>query len=128
MGKFSKLYIKKCIQAQEKIRYFRVDEQYKEAEVEIITPKPIFKEGDYFHHPNLMEEGEVKVVKEVIGNDLYASDPTEPYPIDESVWIPTADQIRAGLEVICWPLGDVSSKNEEELLDEFKKSLEKNEE
>jgi len=127
MGKFSRLYIKKCIQAQEKIRYFRVAEQYKEAECEIITPKPIFKEGDYFHHPNLMEEGEVKEVKEVIGNDLYGSDPTEPYPRDESIWIPTADQIRAGLEAICWSLGDVSSKNEEELLDEFKKSLEKNE-
>lgn len=128
MGKFSRPYINKCIQAQEKIRYFRVDEQYKEAEGEIITPEPIFKEGDYFHHPNLMEEGEVKVVEELIGNDLYASDPTEPYPRDESVWIPTADQIRAGLEVICWSLGDVSSKNEEELLDEFKKSLEKNQE
>jgi len=128
MGKFSRLYIKKCIQAQEKIRYFRVAEQYKEAEGEIITPKPIFKEGDYFHHPNLMEEGEVKAVKEVISNDLYASDSPEPYPRDESVWIPTADQIRAGLEAICWSLGDVSSKNEEELLDEFKKSLEKNEE
>ncbi|NIM59562.1 MAG: hypothetical protein GTO16_11565 [Candidatus Aminicenantes bacterium] len=128
MGKFSKLYIKGCILAQEKIRYFRVDEQYKETEGEIITPKPIFKEGDYFHHPDLMEEEEVKVVKEVIGNDLYASDSTKPYPKDESVWIPTADQIRAGLEVVCWPLGDVSSLNEEELLDKFKESLEKNEE
>lgn len=128
MDEFSGLYIKKCIQAQEKIRHFRATEQYKEAEGEFFIPKPIFKEGDYFHHPNLMEEGEVKIVKEVIGNDLYASDPTEPYPKDESVWIPTANQIRVGLEVIGWSLGDVSSKNEEELLDEFKRSLEKNEE
>jgi hypothetical protein len=125
MDKFSRPYIKKCIEAQEKIRYFRVAEQYKEVEGEIITPKPIFKEGDYFHHPNLMEEGEVKIVKEVIGNELYASDPTEPYPKDESVWIPTADQIRAGLDAIGWSLGDVSFENEEELLDEFKRSTEK---
>ena len=128
MDKFSRVYIKKCIQNQAWIRHFRMFDQYEEAEGEIITPKPIFKEGDYFHHPNLMEEGEVKVVKEVIGNDLYASNPTEPYPRDESVWIPTADQIRAGLKVIRWSLGDVSSKNEEELLDEYKRSLEKNEE
>ena len=126
MDEFSRAYIKKCIQAQDEIRHFRMAEQYKEAEGEIITPKPIFKEGDYFHHPNLMEEGEVKIVKEVTFNDLYASDPTEPYPNDESVLIPTADQIRVGLEVTGWSLGDVSSKNEEELLDEFMRSLNKN--
>ena len=127
MDEFSRVYIKKCIQNQDEIQHFRAAEQNKKAEGEFFIPKPIFKEGDYFHHPNLMEEGEVKVVKEVIGNDLYASDPTEPYPRNESIWIPTADQIRIGLEVIGWSLGDVSSKNKEELLDEFKRSL-KNEE
>jgi hypothetical protein len=128
MDKISGSYIKKCIQIQDEIRHFRMAEQYKKAEGEYPIPKPIFKVGDRFHNPSLMEEGEVEIVKEVIGNDLYASNPTEPYPKDESILIPTADQIRVGLEVTGWSLGDVSSKNEEELLDEFMRSLKKNEE
>ena len=127
MEKFSESYIKKCIQAQDEIGHFRMAEQYQKAEGKYPIPKSIFKVRDCFHNPSLMEEGEVEIVKEVLGNDLYASDSTRPYPIDESMWIPTADDIRVGLEVTSWPLADVSSKNEEQLLDEYMRTHEKKE-
>ena len=47
--------------------------------------------------------------------------------LDVDQWIPTADQIRVGLEETSWPLADVSSKNEEQLLDEYMRTHEKKE-
>jgi len=113
---FSAQYIEKCKKARNEIQYFRAFEQFKEAEGRNVTPKPLFEVGDYFHHPDLMEEGEVKIVKEIKGSDLYASDPTEPYPQNDSILLPTVEQMRAGLEAVVWSLSDEDFKYGEEYL------------
>lgn len=116
---FSIQYIEKCKKAQDEILSFRASKQFNAAQGGIVTLKPLFEVGDYFHHPDLMEEGEVKIVKKISGESLYALDSTGPYPHDESIWVPTADQIRAGLRTIVFSLGDVSDYNEEQLLDKY---------
>lgn len=119
MQEFSGLYIKKCIKAQNEIQYFRIFKLLTEEEDKFPVAKFPFEIGDYFNHPDLMEEGEVKIVEEIKGNQLYTSDSINLYLGEECVWIPTADQIREGLETIQFSLGDVSSYNEEQLIDEY---------
>ena len=63
-----------------------------------------------------MIEVEVKVVKEYSRPHVYTSDPRESYLIDECKWIPTADQLRKGLERIGYSIGDTSNMNEEQIL------------
>lgn len=122
---FSTLYIEKCKKAQEEIQYFRVFEQVRKEKDGILKPFS-FEKGDYFHHPGLMEEGEVKVVKEITGSNLYASDLTEAYPQDKSIWIPTVKQMRAGLEAVVRSLSDEDFKHgEEHLLDKIMENREK---
>lgn len=115
---FTALYIKKCIkeQAQDVLLYFRMSptERDEKGYAEI---KPFsFEEGDYFHCPERMKEDEVKVVKEYSRPNVYTSDPRELYLIDECKWIPTADQLRKGLERIGYSIGDTSNMNEEQIL------------
>jgi len=124
---FSTLYIEKCKKAQDEIQYFRLFEQFRKAKDGMLIPnKPLFEKGDYFHHPGLMEEGEVKVVKEIMGNNLYASDTTKGYPQDESIWIPTVKQMKGELAKVNWSLADRHfEQGEEHLLDKIMENREK---
>jgi len=112
---FKKRYIEMCSAGKEIYELFRTSEWFNKAEGGIITPKSIFEPGDYFHHPQ-MEEGEVKIVKEVKGLSLIHSTDSESYKEEECVWIPTAEQIKRGLEQVGWSIGDVSDEDEEERL------------
>ena len=120
---FSALYIKKCIkeQAQDELRYFRMypTERDEKGYAEI---KPFFfEEGDYFHCPERMKENEVKVVIETSSTHACTSDPKESHPTDECKWIPTADQLREGLDNISYSVGDTSNMNEEQILSKIMK-------
>lgn len=115
---FSKQYIKNCIKTQSEIQRFRTF-KFPEANKEpMLQPRFSFEEGDYFYHPE-MEEGEGKKVikkKEVF---LYASDLKRSYPESECFWIPNVKQLRKGLETVHVFLGDMESKGEEQLLNEY---------
>lgn len=115
---FTALYIKKCIkkQAQDELQYFRMyPTEIDESGRTMLLPFA-FKAGDYFNCPERMKEDEVKVVKEYSRPHVYTSDPRESYLIDECKWIPTADQLRKGLERIGYSIGDTSNMNEEQIL------------
>lgn len=112
---FSIRYIEMCKAGKEYIEKFRTQEWFYEAEGGIVTPKSIFKSGDYFHHPR-MEEGEVKIVKEVKGLVSVHSTNSKSYPEEDCIWIPTAEQIKRGLEVLHWSIGDVSEEEDAERL------------
>ena len=115
---FTALYIKKCIkeQAQDELQYFRMypAERDEKGYAEI---KPFsFEEGDYFHCPERMKEDEIKVVKEYSRPHVYTSEPKESFLTEECFWIPTADQLREGLDNISYSIGDTSNMNEEQIL------------
>jgi len=112
---FKKRYIEMCSDGKEFIKRFRTSEWFNEAEGGIVTPKSIFEPGDYFHHPQ-MEEGEIKIVKEVKGFSLIHSMDSKSYKEEECVWIPTAEQIIRGLEQLQLNIGDVSDEDDEEKL------------
>ena len=111
---FSVQYIEMCKAGKEFIDYFRIYKQFNKAKNGIVTPKSIFKEGDYFHHPKMVE-GETKIVKEERGFFLYSTD-SNSYLEEESIWIPTADQIKKGLEEINWSIGNVAHEDSPERL------------
>lgn len=113
---FSVAYIKKCIKAQDVLQYFRMyPNERDEKGYEEIKPFS-FEEGDYFHCPERMEEDEVKVVKEYSRPNIYTSEPKESFLTEECFWIPTADQLREGLDNISYSIGDTSNMNEEQIL------------
>ena len=112
---FKKRYIEMCSAGKEIIERFRTSEWFTKAEGGIVTPKSIFDPGDYFYHPQ-MEEEETKIVKEVKGFSLVHSTDSESYKEEECVWIPTAEQIKKGLEQLHWSIGDVSDEDDEERL------------
>lgn len=112
---FSIRYLNMCRAGKEIIERFRTQEWFNEAEGGIATPKPIFKAGDYFHHPR-MQEGEIKTVKEAKGFVSVHSTDSESYLEEECIWIPTAEQIKKGLLELNWSIGDVSDEDDEERL------------
>jgi len=116
---FTALYIKKCIkeQAQDELQYFRMYPTERDESGRTMLLPFAFKEGDYFNCPERMKEDEVKVVKEYSRHHVYTSDSKESYLIDECKWIPTAAQLRKGLERIGYSIGDTSNMNEEQILD-----------
>jgi hypothetical protein len=115
---FSALYIKKCIKGRGEVEYLREFHYVPDGYSEIPLKFP-FKEGDYFHYEATMKEDEVKEVYKVEGDFLYAINEYNPYRIQESVWIPTADQLRLGLKNIVFSLGDTSDWNVEQILDTY---------
>jgi len=107
---FSKQYVKKCIKAQFMIKRFRT--------FECADTKFSFEVGYYFYHPE-MEEGKVKKVMKKKEVFLYALDLKKSYPESECFWIPNVEQLRKGLETVHRFLGDMESKGEEQLLNEY---------
>ena len=95
---FTKKYIKKCISAQDSL-----DHVY-------------FSKGDYFHCPSLMNEGEVRQVLKAskLGSFIYTKNPKEKYPQDESIWIPTKEQLN---KILVEDYNTHLKLNEEGLLD-----------
>ncbi|NQT81058.1 MAG: hypothetical protein HQ555_11795 [Candidatus Aminicenantes bacterium] len=112
---FSVKYLNMCKAGMDIIRCFRTSEFFNEAEGGIVLPVSIFKAGDYFHHPR-MQEGEIKIVKEVKGFISVHSTDSESYSEEECIWIPTAEQIKKGLLEIHWSIGDVSGEGDPERL------------
>jgi len=123
MEKFSKLYVKKCIKGRSEIGYFRSFEKWESEKIPLASYP--FKEGDYFYHPE-MEEDEVKVVEEMDENFLYISNRKESFLEEECTWVPTAKQIKDGLETIHW-FTDTEGLNEEQLLDKYMREHERKE-
>lgn len=118
-------YIDMCKEGKEIIERFRTSEWFNEAEGGIVTPKSIFKPGDYFYH-HWMEEGEIKIVKEVKGFASVHSTDSKSYSEEGCIWIPTAEQIKRGLEELHWSIGDVSDENDaERLLVRYMESIDK---
>lgn len=119
---FSNQYIEMCRAGKAIIGHFRVKEMFNDANDGMVTPKSIFEVGDYFHH-HTMQEGETKIVEEPERMSLRATD-MESYPEDECVWIPTAGQIKKGLEEIHWSIGDVMNEDDaERLIVSYMKSM-----
>ncbi len=102
---FSKKYIEMCKAGKEEIELFRMLEQFQTEQ--IITPKPIFKPDDYFHHES-MGEDKTKTVKEVRYFSLIKAKDLRSYPYEECFWIPTIKQIKESLNNMVWSIGDTS--------------------
>lgn len=117
---FSKKYIEMCKAGKEEIEHFRMHEQFQTEQP--ITPKPIFKPDDYFHHES-MGEDQTKIVKEVRNFSLIKAKDSGSYPYEECFWIPTIEQIKESLIKMVWSIGDTSKfRYEEDILTRYMNS------
>ena len=119
---FSRAYIAKCMKYKEDIHHMVsqargwVDQKG--------VPLEMFRVGDHFHHPSLMEEGAYKTATEVKPHScLYAEDPAIPYPVGECILLPNEELLRHALLAVNWSVGsDAYGKGHEYLLDMIIKS------
>ncbi|HEX9902981.1 MAG TPA: hypothetical protein VGB72_08980 [Acidobacteriota bacterium] len=88
-------------------------------------PEPYFQVGDFYHHPDLMEENAVKIVVKVIGqSSLSAGIPYEEYPIDKCIIIPTEEQLIMGFKAANFAFRpDLARKGPEILLDYYIRTM-----
>jgi hypothetical protein len=116
---FSESYVGKCVKYRKEIealvRQFRCP--FKEEEP--TKPECLFRQGDAFHHPPSMKPGELKFVKDVVGEtDIVAVDPLISYRASECVLLPSEELLRASLCAdSSHPLSKDFRKGAERLLD-----------
>jgi hypothetical protein len=112
-------YIDKCIMAKDEIEYLVLQAR---GGLHPDRPGPdIFQGGDSFHHQGLMKKGESKTVRQVLRyTALISDDPTEEYPIEECILLPTEELLREGLKAVVWNADDrLRGMGPEVLLDEI---------
>jgi len=122
---FSESFIKKCIKMDDDIMHLILSIRTPFKKDEMIVPRCGYKKGDIFHHPKSMKSTEYGTVKEVIADKEIESEEGKNilYPVDECIIIPTEQQLKEGLEVTGWYLGDDAyGKGAEHLLESLMKS------
>jgi hypothetical protein len=117
---FSNSYVEKCLQYSDDIDYLIGRSRGLFAGKSIETPRYYFRVGDYFHCPELMDPFDVKEAKTINQYSISAGIPSEEYPTDKCIYIPTEDQLAEGLKACNLSMGlDAHGQGPEILLERY---------
>lgn len=95
-----------CVEGREEIEFIRFFNSNEKGGLRKFT----FSKGDYFNHPK-MGEDEVREVARVGKSNLCAVDDPCPYRIEDSILIPTADQLAEEAQQMPWALHKEAAKD-----------------